>query len=190
MTLKGSESVDVTTNVTTDAPFQEHEAAGPELLVAEAERALHPRLPDRYADGTMRPGHPGPALKSGAYSRLVREAALPEQAEVRAMLADAEAAIVADVGGIDAISTMKRDLIGEYQTLWVVARHLSDNIVARGPLTPKGKQRAALTAYLSVVDRLTRLAGILGLDRKARDIGSMSAQEWIAHERKQAEATP
>jgi hypothetical protein len=51
------------------------------------------------------------------------------------------------------------DVLGETFWTW---------IEAQGVLTAKGKTRAAVTTWLSIVDRQTKLAGVLGLERKAR----------------------
>ena len=37
-----------------------------------------------------------------------------------------------------------------------------------GPITTKGRQRALYTAYLGALDRETKLAQVLGLERKAK----------------------
>jgi hypothetical protein len=55
----------------------------------------------------------------------------------------------------------------------VVADFLGSNIVKHGVLTTKGKTRAAVTTYLQVVDRLTRLALALGLERQAKQVPSI-----------------
>ena len=53
-----------------------------------------------------------------------------------------------------------------------VATWLSDNLQRHGALTGKGRQRAALTAYLGIVDRQVRLAQLLGLERKQKPVVS------------------
>lgn len=47
-----------------------------------------------------------------------------------------------------------------------------------GPITAKGKARALYTAYLGALDRETKLAQVLGLERKAKPIKSL--QEVLA----------
>ena len=114
------------------------------------------------------------SLKHGAFSRQVRDALLPEQAEVLAALADKRAEIERDLGGTESLSTLARDMAGRYLELCVVADYLGHKLVTEGPLTPKGNQRAALTAYLGVVDRLQRLAFALGLERRQKPVQTIT----------------
>jgi hypothetical protein len=123
--------------------------------------------PGRNADGTFTPGNVA-ALRHGAYSRQVQAGALDAQAEARAALREREAAIVSDLGGPDTVSVLQRDAVARYVGLSLVEDYLTRAIVDRGPLTPKGRQRAALTALLQVSDRLQRIAQMLGVDRRAK----------------------
>src|SRR5690349_1199796 len=110
------------------------------------------------------------ALQHGGFSRQVEAGALPEQAEAVAAAAERRAAIVADLGGTDALSALALSQIDTFVRLEVVADFLWTRLQEAGPLTAKGRQRAALTAWLGVVDRLQRLANMLGLERKARRV--------------------
>ena len=127
----------------------------------------------RTSRGTFAPGN-AHALRHGLYSRQMREALLPEQAEARAVLAEQRKAIEDDLGGNEALSALTRDLIGRYVELRLVADFLGHQLATVGPLTGKGRQRAALTAYLAVIDRLNRLALSLGLERKAKRVPSLA----------------
>ena len=51
-----------------------------------------------------------------------------------------------------------------------MATRLGEHLVAEGPLTAKGRTRAALSAYVSVADRLLRLAMALGLRRRPKHV--------------------
>lgn len=54
-----------------------------------------------------------------------------------------------------------------------------------GPITTKGKARALYTAYLSALDRETKLAQILGLERKRKPINPLDAvREAVAEANK------
>lgn len=44
-----------------------------------------------------------------------------------------------------------------------------------GPITPKGRARALYTAYLNALDRETKLATTLGLERRAKPVQSLDA---------------
>ena len=132
-----------------------------------------PPTPGRTSRGTFAPGN-AHALRHGLYSRQMREALLPEQAEARAALAEQRKAIEDDLGGADALSALTRDLVGRYVELRLVCEFLAHQLATVGPLTGKGRQRAALTAYLAVVDRLNRLAVSLGLERKAKRVPTLA----------------
>jgi hypothetical protein len=120
---------------------------------------------DRCVHGHPRPGTPGPALTHGARSLQVRLALL---AECRAALSERRNGILADLGGRDDLSIIRTDMVERYLETSLLAEWLGGNLLAEGALTAKGKARAAATLYLQVLDRLSRLASTLGLDRRAR----------------------
>jgi hypothetical protein len=105
------------------------------------------------------------SLKTGSRSVYAKAGALPEQADIVALMAEKHAAYVADLGGRSALSQIKLDLVGRYQETDLLASTLAENIKRGGVVTGKGRTRAAVTAYLAVVDRQTRLAQLLGLER-------------------------
>lgn len=127
----------------------------------------------RHADGTFARRN-RVALTHGGRSRQVREAQLPGQVEVRVQRADKRAAILADLGGESQVSQLQQDLIDRYVELDTVAAWLGGHLVAHGPLTAKGRHRAALSAYVSVVDRVHRLATALGLARRPRPVRDLA----------------
>lgn len=135
----------------------------------------HPTSPalGRNGDGTFAPRNLA-ALKHGAYSRQVQAGALGEQAEARAVLAGREAAILTDLGGAEQVSVLATDAVARYVALQMVEDWLLANITSHGPLTPKGRQRAALSALLQVGDRLTKLAAMLGLERRPKPAQSLA----------------
>jgi hypothetical protein len=57
----------------------------------------------------------------------------------------------------------------------LLRRALFHKLAQDGPITGKGRLRAALTAYLGGLDRETRLAQSLGLDRKSRPVDPLEA---------------
>ena len=113
-------------------------------------------------------------LKHGGRSIRVKGALLREQAETLARLADRRYAIEQDLGGADALSEISRDLLARYVETSVVAEFLAGVLVGSGPLTPRGRTRSALSAYLQVIDRQHRLAGGLGLERRAKRVPSLA----------------
>jgi hypothetical protein len=125
--------------------------------------------------GWFRKGEPGPALRHGGRSRLVAAGAMPEQAEARAALAERVAAIVADLGGPDVLSTLGAGQVDRHARLELVDTYLWANLERLGPLTGKGRTRAALTAWLAVVDRLQKSATTLGLERKSKHVDTFES---------------
>lgn len=128
----------------------------------------------RCPRGHVRPlvGMPGAALKHGAHSLLVRKALLPEQVRQREALAEKRRQIEADLGGLDSISAIRSELLDRFLETSLLCEYLGQQLIDGGPFTAKGRARAALGAYLQVLDRLQRLASALGLDRKARNVPS------------------
>ena len=61
----------------------------------------------------------------------------------------------------------------EVARLEVILAALGNELLDGGVLTGKGAMRAATTAYLQVLDRFVRVAGRVGLERKARKIPSL-----------------
>ncbi len=123
----------------------------------------------RHAAGTFAPGNTA-ALTHGTRSRHVRAAALPAQAAVQATLAARRTAIVADLGGDAGLSQLQQDLVDRYLELDTVATWLGGHLVAEGPLTARGRTRAALAPYVTVVDRVQRVATALDLARRPRAV--------------------
>lgn len=74
-------------------------------------------------------------------------------------------------------SAVKESLARRYVHVGLVAEFLESNFVAQGVLTTKGRTRAAVSLYLTVVDRQVRLAGLLGLERQAKPVHPAVALE-------------
>lgn len=112
------------------------------------------------------------ALVHGGRSQRVAAGLLPEQAEARALMREREQAIVRDLGGD--LSQVKADMVTRYLETALIADFLADNIARHGALTGKGRTRAAVTAYLQVLDRQHRLALLLGLERRQKRAVSLA----------------
>jgi hypothetical protein len=69
---------------------------------------------------------------------------------------------------------VKRTLATRFLEQAVIADTLAANLAQQGILTAKGRQRAALSAYLSVSASLSRLAAQLGLERQAKRVPTAS----------------
>jgi hypothetical protein len=113
-------------------------------------------------------------LIHGLRSRRAQQALLPGQEQQLALIGERRTELLRDLGGEDALPLTKRDVVGRFIELQTIADTLAGNLAAAGVLSTKGRQRAALTAYLSVVDRLTKLAALLGLERKVKEVPTLN----------------
>jgi hypothetical protein len=124
--------------------------------------------PGRDAAGRFAKGNTA-GLTHGFYSQQARDGLLlPPGAPLPAERA---AAVVADLGNV---STITSGLVRRYVHLELLAEWLEGNLLAQGALTTKGHRRAAVDAYLSVVDRLARLGSTLGLARTPKSLGTLA----------------
>ena len=128
----------------------------------------------RNPDGTFASRN-ATALTHGGRSEQVRAAQRPGQTEAPERLAERRAAIMADLGGEQQLSQLQRDLIERYIELDTVASWLGGHLVAEGPLTAKGRTRAALSAYVTVVDRIQRVGAALGVARRPKTVPDLTA---------------
>lgn len=114
----------------------------------------------RDEKGRFMAGMPGPRLTHGLRSATLTD--VPALAEAHR---EKTAAIVADLGGIENIATLKMSAVNEAARLSLIVDSLGDDLLVRGVLTGKGRTRAALQAYGMAFDRLQRLMSLLGLER-------------------------
>jgi hypothetical protein len=82
-------------------------------------------------------------------------------------------AIEADLAGPSELSSLSRASVREVARLEVILGALGDELLEHGVLTGKGKTRSATNCYLQVLDRFVRLAGTLGLQRRARQVPTL-----------------
>lgn len=115
------------------------------------------------------------AMKTGLHSELVRQGLLPEQQQAVQAMHERRAAIVDDLG-VD-LSQVKQDVLQRYLEAGLIADYLFDNIQRNGVLTAKGRNRAACSAYLQVLDRQVRLGQLLGLERRTRQVPNPA--DWL-----------
>jgi hypothetical protein len=132
---------------------------------------VQPRAPQPNA-GQFVKGNTA-ALKHGQYSTRARQALLPGQEAQLAALTEDRQQLLEDLGGEATVAVTKRDVVRRFCELQVIADTHVSNLVREGVLTGKGRQRAALSAYLNVVDRLNKLAAQLGLERIAKPVPSI-----------------
>jgi hypothetical protein len=138
------------------------------LIESPASRA------DRGPDGRFLKGVSHGAI-TGVKSKYIPKALLPEQAEVRVLLREQREAIVADLGGCENVSALRLSLVDRFLTLQALAAWQEGELLKHGLFTARGRTRAVFTALLSTVDRLTRLAIAIGLERKAKDLNDSLA---------------
>jgi hypothetical protein len=131
-----------------------------------ARRAVYDRLAQDMRGNTR-------ALRGGLYSAKVQSGALADAAALQSR--EAVAAIVDDLGGEAHVGLAKRGLIQRYVALSFVADHLEGHMAQGGVLSTKGKTRSATLTYLSVLDRLARLAAAFGLERKPKQVGDLES---------------
>lgn len=140
----------------------------------ESSLTLQVGVQDHAANAQLPASGPGRGnWKHGGRSRVVAAALMPEQAAGLALLPATIAAIESDLGGSESLSVIKRGLVTEMARLQLIVGYLGDNVGRLGPLTGKGRTRAALTAYLQAFDRLQRLAATLGLERVTKPLGTL-----------------
>jgi hypothetical protein len=120
-------------------------------------------------------GCPGPRLLTGQHSALVRSgSATGRQDELAAARTELR-------GELGDVGVVKGSLADAFVELAAVRDYLGGRLAAEGPLTAKGRTRALLSAYLLVVDRQVRLAQVLGVERRGRDL-SRSPSEALMKE--------
>jgi hypothetical protein len=115
------------------------------------------RATGRNADGSFGPGNLA-ALKHGRYLA-------PDHPELAAAHQERVDAITTDLGGLSELSTTQAALVCELARLQLITASLGADVIGKGPLTAKGNRRAALSAYLNVLDRQQKLSDLLGLRR-------------------------
>lgn len=166
-----------------------HEASDPEAPVGAAtpipqlpaSRVACRRCGQVHPGGRFVAGCPGPRLDSGLYSALLRRGELPSQAEAIAALAERQGEIEADLGGPENLSRIHRDAVRDLLRLELVAEFLFERLLQAGPLTGKGRTRAATMTYLQVLDRVHRLRQMVGLERRAKSL-NVAEQFAALHE--------
>jgi hypothetical protein len=105
----------------------------------------------------------------------LRSTQLLEQPNITAWHREQVDAITTDLGGDQELTALARASVREAARLEVILGALGDQLLAGGVLTGKGKMRAATTVYLQVLDRFTRLASALGLERRPKPVNPLDA---------------
>ena len=118
---------------------------------------------------------------------LRRRASLDLPAEVREALDEKRAAIASDLGGEDTLSQLQRDVLDRYLDLDGLAAFQAAELSRNGMVTAKGHARALFSAFLQTTDRQVKLAQLLGLERRERQVDSIADYlDRLSHEAGQA----
>lgn len=168
---------------TTSAPSEE---LGTNGRVAEALESIRARPGRDPETGQFLPGNIE-AGRSLSRSEALWSALAPAKA---ALVGKLRADLALEQGG--AAATLE-GLVDAYAE----ARLLRSSLFARmadegGPVTTKGKTRALFAAWLSAVDRETKLATVLGLERRQRPVDPLERVHRAvveARDRARAEGT-
>lgn len=133
----------------------------------------HPEFPDRWADGTVRPGNQT-ARTHGVDSFEARgSVALPEV--LRQTVEEFRAAVIADRGGASELSTLEAAYIRRLSEVETVTRLLAADLAQRGLTTAKGRVRSTFSRWLEALDRWDRLAQRVGVQRVAKPALTLDA---------------
>ena len=124
-----------------------------------------------HPDGRAVTGCPGPGLRTGLHSALVRSGATTGQQDA---LARSRVELRTELGNVGIV---KGSLADAFIELDAVRYYLGGRLAAEGPLTGKGRTKALLSAYLTVVDRQVRLAHELGVEPITK---TMTLPEYLA----------
>jgi hypothetical protein len=113
----------------------------------------------------------------GLYSFRDRgDRAIP--ADLRTSADEMLAGIVADKGGAENLTTLKREYAQQVRTLRVMLDLIGNHLVQNGLTTPKGRIRSAVSKYLEVFDRFDKAAQRLGVERESKQVPSL--REYLA----------
>jgi hypothetical protein len=82
-------------------------------------------------------------------------------------------AVLADLGGDDEVSETLRALVDDFSFAVVLTRLLTQHLTSVGPLTRRGRKRAALDAWHRASARLEGLAAKIGLERRGARVPSL-----------------
>lgn len=118
--------------------------------------------------GSFLPGNEAAMVHGGRRFELARS---PMDEARRIALRDA---VVADLGGEDAVSEVMAALVEDFAFAVVLRDLLAAHLMAVGPLTNRNQKRAAVDAWHRASARAERLATKLGLERKATELPSLT----------------
>ena len=82
--------------------------------------------------------------------------------------------VLEDIGGAAECSQVLYELVSDFAAACVLRDLCWRHIAAVGPMTSKGRRRAAVSLYLEASARAERLAARIGVDRKAAPVPTLA----------------
>jgi len=152
-------------------PSGELPAVDPELFETAKAAVSALRTSGRQKNGRAGAGN-GLALRHG-----LRSTQLLEAHDVRVWHREQVAAITRDLGGDDQLTAVKRSMVRELARVEVILASLGDELLERGVMTGKGKTRAAATLYLKTLDRFEKVARLIGLEGRTKQVPNPA--DWL-----------
>jgi len=150
--------------VSQDASITSEDSAADSAV--EREKEPHPTDPQRWADGTLRPGNQN-ATKHGIYSAARRDGF--ERLDIPAFYNG----LLSDLG--DEPSTVQRAYLDNLRDLEITRRMLIGFLSREGIFTKRGRVRSAYDKLLATVVVWDRIAQRIGVERRARHIDPLDA---------------
>jgi hypothetical protein len=133
-----------------------------------AAKQPHPLYANRWSDGTQRPSAVSLNRK---YPRVERD-----YGAVALVIVQTTDAIACDRGGRDNLTTLQQRAIDHVVECDLLLQAWREYFRRERPYTRQGRMRTGYTAYLQTLDRWMRLASLVGLDRRERDV---SIADWL-----------
>jgi len=147
-------------------PIAESAAVSSESVPA---KQAHPVYANRWSDGTQRSNAVSINRK---YPQVDRD-----DAAVALVIAQSVDAIARDRGGRENLTTLQQRAIDHVVECDLLLQAWRNYFREQRPYTRQGRMRTGYTAYLSTLDRWMRLAQLVGMDRREKDI---SLHDWLA----------
>jgi hypothetical protein len=143
-----------------------------ELAPSGIALAPHPKFPGRNVRGCWTADNTDSMTTHRAYSRRRREELTPMRQEMRT-------AILADRGFTESdVPRVLSTIVDQFCEARLIAFTYFQFLAnSGGPITAKGRQRRAVDGYLKASDRVAKLAGMVGLDRRQKET---TLADWFA----------
>jgi hypothetical protein len=128
-----------------------------------------------------KPEAPEPSDRSpvrAGQARFTDRGLLP--AELREQHDTFKAAIYADLGGEDELTTIAKSAVENLAQVKTLQNLFLAEIARRGIVTSKGKVRSVVEAFFKATDRHDRLARLVGLERRTKRVTAGTIEEYLA----------